>query len=358
MNQDVSNLEKDKSTDTGTLHTLWLNIDRKCNLRCEWCYAKMTEYGNHDMSIETAKKYIALAVELGADTVVIIGGEPTLHTDLLEIVRIIKSSGLRPCLVTNGIKFSNKEFLRKTIDAGLSSITFSVKASDRQVFLKDTGRDLFDEQVEAMRNVVGSGIRYTISVTVCENLMNNFDEMIQLVKSSGSKNILIDTGKPVFFNGKSSVEGMSTPKESAKFIMEIYPKLEKSGLRIFLKLALPFCLFPHEFVEKMLNDGIMQTGCSMMRAGAMMIDPNENMLPCNHLCNQSLGKIGKDFSNAKEFQEYMKTGEAAKFHQYINTCPDKQCISCSYWAMCGSGCKLYWLHYGANSMLGDFSVPA
>src|SRR5450759_4920819 len=127
MKQDESNLKKNLSNDNGLLHTLWLNIDRKCNLRCEWCYAKMTDYENHDMTIETVKKCVALAAELGADSGVLIGGEPTLHADLFEIIRIVQLAGLRPCLVTNGIKFSEKEFLRKTIDAGLASITFSFK---------------------------------------------------------------------------------------------------------------------------------------------------------------------------------------------------------------------------------------
>lgn len=355
MNQNKDDLNKNALSESGSLHTLWLNIDRKCNLRCEWCYARMTEYENRDMTTETVRKCVALAAELGADTVVLIGGEPTLHNDLFEIISIVKSAGLNACLVTNGIKFSDKVFLGKALDAGLASITFSFKASNRQMFLADVGSDLFDEQVRAVRNIIESGIRYTISVTVCRNLMDDFDEMIQAVKGMGADNILIDTGKPVLNGGASSADGMSTPKESARFIMDIYPKLERSGLRFILKLALPFCLFPREFVEKMLKDGNMQTGCQMMKEGGLIVDPNENILPCNHLCDLSLGKIGKDFSNAQEFREFAKKGEAAKFHDYINACPDKRCVNCSYWAMCGSGCKLYWLHYGADSMLGDFS---
>lgn len=349
-------MNKNLSSNNGFLRTLWLNIDHKCNLRCEWCYAKMTKYENHDMSTETVKKYVDLAAELGTDSVVLIGGEPTLHLEFFEIIRIIKTAGLKPRLVTNGINFSNKEFLRKTIDAGLVSVALSLKASNRQIFLEDTGRDLFDEQIKAVRNIVNSGITNTISFTICKNLVNNFNEMIQIVKSTGADNLLIDTGKPIFLNGMFTADTMSTPKELAKFIMEIYPKLEKSGLRILLKLALPFCLFTREFVEKILNDGNIVTGCSMMKEGNLIVSPNGNILPCNHLCDQSLGKIGQDFSNAKEFQEFINTGGAAKFHQYINTCPDKQCVSCSYWAMCGSGCKLYWLLYGADSMLGNFSI--
>lgn len=357
MNQKGIDLKKNLSTSNGSLYTLWLNINHRCNLRCEWCYAKMTEYKNHDMSIGTVKKYVDLSVELGTDSVVLIGGEPTLHSEFFEIIKIIKTAGLKPRLVTNGIIFSNREFLRKTIDAGLVSVAFSLKAPNRKVFLEDTGRDLFIEQVKALRNIVDSGIKNTISFAICKNLINNFNEIVQIVKSTGVDNLLIDTGKPIFLNGRFTSNGMSTPRELAKFIMEIYQKHEKSGLRILLKLALPFCLFTREFIEKMLSDENIVTGCSMMKEGNLIVGLDGDILPCNHLCDQSLGKIEQDFSDAREFQEFINTGSVAEFYQYINTCPDKRCISCSYWNICGSGCRLYWLHYGADSMLGDFSSP-
>lgn len=357
MYKSNDNLVQKEQANEAILHTLWLNLNRECNLRCEWCYAKMTGYVKDDMSLETVRKHVNLAAELGADSVVIIGGEPTLHDHFFEIVRIIHEKGLRPCLVTNGMKFSDKEFLKQAIEAGLSSITLSFKASNREMFLREMGKDQFDEQVQAVKNVVQSGIRYTLSVTVCESLMENFNEMIQAVKSTGADNMLLDTGKPVVLNGRSTSDGMRKPKEVAKFIMEMYPKLQESGLKFLFKLALPFCLFPKDFIEELLRDGRMMTGCQMMKEGGLIIDPKGRILPCNHLCEQSLGKMGEDFSTAAEFQLFMKEGGIAKFHQYINTCPDKRCVGCSYWEICGSGCKLYWLHYGADSMLGDFSNP-
>lgn len=307
------------------------------------------------MTLENVIKHVKLAAELGADSGVMIGGEPTLHQNFFEVIRILKSNGLRPCLVTNGIKFTDKEFLINTINAGLASITLSFKAPNRKIFLEDTGKDQFVEQVNAVQNIIELGICYTISVTACESFMNNFDEMIQTVKGMGADNILIDTGKPVLLEGKTIADGMKTPKEVAKFIMEAYPKLQRSGLRFSFKLALPFCLFPRKFIEKMLSDEKMTTACQMMKKGSLIIDPNGKILPCNHLCDQFLGSMGKDFSNAKEFREFIIRDDIEKFHQYMNTCPDKQCIKCSYWEICGSGCKLYWLHYGADSMLGDFS---
>lgn len=36
---------------------MWLTVNRFCNFRCPWCYAKSTKYNkNGDMPLELAKK--------------------------------------------------------------------------------------------------------------------------------------------------------------------------------------------------------------------------------------------------------------------------------------------------------------
>ena len=129
MDWKEGNLKQNNHGKERFLHTLWLNINRRCNLRCIWCYAKMEGYDNSDMSIEIVKKYVILAAELGADSVVLIGGEPTMHPNFFKIIEIIKLAGLKVFLATNGIKFSDKEFLKKSIDADISSVAISFKVN-------------------------------------------------------------------------------------------------------------------------------------------------------------------------------------------------------------------------------------
>lgn len=324
--------------------TAWLTINRACNLRCVWCYAKMTEFKGGDMTLETAEKSIALLKELGLKSVILIGGEPTVHPHFLQIVEMVRLAGMEAFLVTNAVKLANTAYLEKILKAGVSSVTVSFKAADQETFLHDTGRDLFRASVQAVRNIVRSGVNHVVNITACENLMRDFDTMIEAVKSTGTDKFSIDTGKPVFQDGKSSMEGMSDPREIAKFFMVTYPKLETSGLRFSVKVAVPFCLFPRKFVEKMIGDGNILTGCQMSDARGIVIDPAGNLLPCNHLCDLSLGEIGQDFSTAQEFLDYRKSHEMAQFYQTVSTYPHESCATCHYWVMCGAGCRLYWLH--------------
>lgn len=341
--------------------TAWLTINRACNLRCNWCYALS---GNKNktvvknimqdtMSLANVDLSINFARNLGINSLILIGGEPTVHPHFLEIVSKIKEAGLNVYLVSNIIKFSTKEFLEQAISNGVSSITVSFKGANREIFFQDTGRDYFERAVKALRNVVESGVHYVVNITACENFVSHYEEMISLMAETGADRFSIDTGKPVFTDDGPTMEGMKSPKEMADFFMAVYPKLTASGLRFSVKIAIPFCLFPRDFIDMIIDEGNILTGCQMVGCRGLIIDPNAKILPCNHICDQYLGEIGKDFSDADTFWRFRKN-ELKDFYESITAYPSKKCQECEYWQMCGAGCKLYWLYYGQEAMLGNF----
>ncbi len=334
--------------------TAWLTINRACNLRCEWCYAKMTDFASEDMSLEIVEKCINIVKGQGVESIILIGGEPTIHPKFFEILDLIKKTGLRAYLVSNAIKFADMSFLEKTIMAGVSSITVSFKAVDRDTFFRDTGKDLFQESITAVKNIVKLDVHHVVNVTACDETLSRLDELIETLKTTGTDKFSIDTGKPVFVDGKSSMEGMGTPTEMAGFFMSNYEKFKASGLRFSVKVAIPFCNFPKKFVDMMIEDGNILTGCQMTSNRGLIFDPSGEWLPCNHLCDISLGKLGKDFLSPEDYWKYRKSSEVKDFYSEMSTYPDNRCEDCEYWPMCGAGCKLYWLHYNADQLIGTF----
>lgn len=58
----------------------WLTINRLCNLNCSWCYAKSIKASKrNDMSMETVDKAVQLFRKMPMESVILIGGEPTIH---------------------------------------------------------------------------------------------------------------------------------------------------------------------------------------------------------------------------------------------------------------------------------------
>ena len=73
---------------------------RRCNLACTYC----NEFDDYSPPVplpDMAERVERLA-ELGTSIVTISGGEPTLHPELDEIIRRIRSTGMIASLITNG----------------------------------------------------------------------------------------------------------------------------------------------------------------------------------------------------------------------------------------------------------------
>jgi MoaA/NifB/PqqE/SkfB family radical SAM enzyme len=98
-----------------------LLVNRGCNLRCSFC--DLWE-GKERLPLAQAEALFDEAVAIGTRTVVLTGGEPTLHPDLPAIVRAARRRGLAVNVTTNGTTLDRHyETLR---DAGVDSLSVSI----------------------------------------------------------------------------------------------------------------------------------------------------------------------------------------------------------------------------------------
>ena len=65
--------------------TVWLTLNRKCNNNCSWCYAQRAE--KEEMDFKKAKMCIGNLAALGIKNIVLIGGEPTIYPQIIEIIQ-------------------------------------------------------------------------------------------------------------------------------------------------------------------------------------------------------------------------------------------------------------------------------
>lgn len=84
------------------LDFLWLEITGRCQLECTHCYAESSPLGTHGaMTSEDWQRTIDQAANVGVRTVQFIGGEPTLHPALPELINHALSGGLVVEVFTN-----------------------------------------------------------------------------------------------------------------------------------------------------------------------------------------------------------------------------------------------------------------
>ena len=100
-----------------------LNITWRCNLDCSYC----TEYDNSkgDVPYEELVRRIDKCRELGVLHADLIGGEPLLHPDLVQLFQRIKERGMTSGMTTNGFLLTADK-LDRLLAAGLGRLQISV----------------------------------------------------------------------------------------------------------------------------------------------------------------------------------------------------------------------------------------
>ncbi|MCX6104121.1 MAG: radical SAM protein, partial [Proteobacteria bacterium] len=104
-----------------------LEITQRCNLDCSLCYLSEHSEEVKDLPIEEIYRRIdEIKNHFGAGTdVQITGGDPTMRDrkELVAIVKRVRDIGMRPTLMTNGLKAS-RDLIEELISVGLNDIAF------------------------------------------------------------------------------------------------------------------------------------------------------------------------------------------------------------------------------------------
>lgn len=113
--------------ETKTRNTLTLWITHECNLNCLFCIDSGNKKKRGFMSMEEIDKSLINAKGQGIDTVLIGGGEPTLHPNVIEIAKKSKSYGFYTAITTN---YTNPEIIKK-LDGICDTINISYYAENQ-----------------------------------------------------------------------------------------------------------------------------------------------------------------------------------------------------------------------------------
>ena len=79
------------------------HLFKPCNLRCRFCFATFRGVRGR-LSTPDARRLIDALGASGTEKITFVGGEPTLHPDIGELVAHAHDRGLVTCLVTNGAR--------------------------------------------------------------------------------------------------------------------------------------------------------------------------------------------------------------------------------------------------------------
>lgn len=138
-----------------------LVITRRCNLSCTYC--NEFDKTSAPVPLETLKSRAAKLKNLGAFSICLTGGEPTMHADVFALIRYCRSElkFFRTSIITNGY-YLTPDLIQRLNEAGLQDMQISidgVKPNDVTVKVLDCLRKRLTHLKEHARfNVVMSGV--------------------------------------------------------------------------------------------------------------------------------------------------------------------------------------------------------
>ena len=136
-----------------------------CNYKCNFCYYKLQL--SERRPLEEIFSQIDYAKEYGMTSLDFSGGESSVEPNWFNILEYANKRFDYLSCVSHGGKFANIDFLKKSQDAGLREILFSVHGQTAEIHDKITERKgSFKKIVQAIENAHQLGIVVRINCTV------------------------------------------------------------------------------------------------------------------------------------------------------------------------------------------------
>jgi cyclic pyranopterin phosphate synthase len=141
------------------IHYLRISLTDKCNMRCVYCMSEDMVFQPNEQLMTTAeiRRLVHLFARLGVNKIRLTGGEPTVHPELLTIVRDIRAAGItRISMTTNGLRLTDLAAPLKA--AGLERVNVSIDTLDPERFHHVTRWGHLDKVLDGVYAAEAAGL--------------------------------------------------------------------------------------------------------------------------------------------------------------------------------------------------------
>jgi len=300
-----------------------LALTYRCNNECTHCYnARPRDY--QEMSTAEWYKILDHLWDLAIPHIVFTGGEPTLRSDLPELIGYAERNGQITGLNTNGRRLNDKEYLGQLVDAGLDHVQITLESHDPVIHDKMvSAKGAWKQTVAGIRNALDTPLYVMTNTTM---LKDNSPRM------ESTLNFLADIGVPtvglnaLIYSGHGLSVGTGLAETDLPPLLELArTSTTKHNQRLIWYTPTQYCHFdPME-----LELGIK--GCTAALYN-MCVEPDGAVLPCQSYY-QPLGNL---LTNS--WESIWKHPLSIALRERTNI--PLKCHNCALLPECGGGCPL------------------
>lgn len=220
---------------------VFFHILTACNLSCTHCYINKEQHGVETLDKQTIKDWLKLFYDSEKKSnLILLGGEPTLHPDLAEIIVFAKELGFAVTVDSNGYLFH--DLLENTTPEQLDYLSFSLDGPSPEVNDAIRGEGVFLTCVANLREAVRKGFRVSVIYTVSKKNIDHLHEMVPILKELKVNRFFIQVIGLRGESGNNNDEELQVTKEQwLSVVPEVAKQCAEENIHV---------IYPKVFLDK------------------------------------------------------------------------------------------------------------
>lgn len=223
---------------------LWLELEKKCNLNCKFCYNYWRSGGLNSPSAIGTKDLLRcldiVSTYANISKCTISGGEPLLRKDLSRILNYLGSFNCPLIITTNGILLTDQK-INELLENSIKTFQIPLHSMGAETHNFLSGINCFDKTIEAILRLLSHNAS-VIPVFVATNLnLGHFGQVIEFITLIGLKNIIFNRVIPTGLALKNKTDiGIPTDDEIEHALISQISVIEENHAT--LSLGVPVSL--------------------------------------------------------------------------------------------------------------------
>ncbi|MBF0449469.1 MAG: radical SAM protein [Candidatus Magnetomorum sp.] len=245
--------------------SVFFHITTHCNLSCRHCYIDPVQHGLGSIPLDQIMQWLTYLKKDNTD-LVLLGGEPTLHPDLSEIVKFSRKLGFKSITIdTNGYLFHN--ILNRVTPHDVDFFSFSLDGPDASINDAIRGADSFETCTKGILAAREKGFSVSVIYTVSAMNLKSLNQMPVLIQKLDIQRFFIQV---IGIRGNSSKNASNNQQINYEQWMTHVPKVAKQVVQLGIPVT-----YPKVFLQK---DEFFE--CAGRVADYFFVFPNGRVYQC------------------------------------------------------------------------------
>src|SRR5882724_7842992 len=174
------------TTQTPIPLALIAELTHRCPLHCVYCSnpLELTQR-NTELPTEVWTKVFQQAAELGVLQADFTGGEPLARTDILDLIKSARTTGLYVNLITSGLPLDEPK-LSALVEAGLDHIQLSFQGADESTAAEISNTKTHAQKLKVLEWFKQHRVAVTLNFVIHRRNIHQIPEMLAIAESSSA----------------------------------------------------------------------------------------------------------------------------------------------------------------------------